>query len=120
MTTKITKDTDARRAQVTHRLNESGLTPQAIGEVLLMVDAIMAGRVPLAHVLVAAKEVCRECELSSTHQHVADALACLAGEVMHYEDPSLASHADGAPGRTRSGSENWNDKRQGRVGQAQA
>ena len=84
-----------------------------------MVDAIMAGRVPLAHVLVAAKEVCRECELISTHQLVADALACLAGEVMHYENPSADGHA-GGPVRTRSGSEIWNDKRRGRAGQAQA
>jgi hypothetical protein len=104
---------------VIHRLNESGLTPQAIDEVLLMVDSIMAGRVPLAHVLEAAKEVCRECELSSTHQHVADALACLAGEVMHYEDPSLDGQA-GGPGRMQSGDAYWNDKRRGRAGQAQA
>jgi hypothetical protein len=63
--------------------------------------------------------VCKECELVVTHQHVADALACLAGEVMHYENSSNGGQV-GGPGRTRFGSENWNDKRRGRAGQAQA
>lgn len=120
MTNKISKDTESRRSRVIHRLNDSGLTTQAVDEVLLMVDAMMAGRVPLAHVLVAAKEVCTECELGSTRQHVADALVCLAGEVMHYENPSVDGHVGGAIEGTRSGNENWNDKRRGRAGQAQA
>jgi len=119
VTTKMTKNADARRIRVIQRLNDSGLTPQAVDEVLLMVDAMMAGRVPLAHVLEAAKEVCKECELLVTHQHVANALASLAGEVMRFEDPSLDGQP-GGPGRTRFGGENWNDKRRGRAGQAQA
>jgi hypothetical protein len=119
MTAKITKDTESRRNQIIHRLSESGFKPETIDQILLMIDAIMTGHTPLAHVLVAATEVCRACQLSSTHQHVADALASLAGEVVHYEDPSLEVHA-GTPDRARSGNACWNDKRRGRGGQAQA
>ena len=120
MTTKITKDMEARRNQVIHRLNESGFKPETIDDILLMIDAMMTGHTPLAHVLVAVTEVCRACELNNTHEHVANALECLAGEVMHYEDPSVDGHAGGVPVGMRSSIENWNDKRRGRAGQAQA
>ena len=90
---KMTQDTDARRTQVIHRLKEFGFNPQTIDQILLMIDAVMTGRAPPADVLVGAKEVCKECDLSSTHQHVANLRTCAAGEVMQYQALSLDIHS---------------------------
>jgi hypothetical protein len=115
----MTQDMDASRIQVIHRLSESGFKPQMIDQILRMIDAMMTGRAPLAHVLVAAAEVCKVCELSRTHQHVANALACLAGEVLQYLDPPVEDQS-GAPRRTPFGVAYWDHKRRGRVDQLQA
>jgi hypothetical protein len=117
--TKMIQDMDARRTQVIHRLKEFGFHPQTIDQILLMIDAVMTGGAPQADMLVGAKEVYKECDLSSTHQHVPTLLTCAAGEVIKYQSPSLDTHSD-APRRTRSGSACWNDKRRGRVGRVPA
>ena len=106
----MAQDTDVRRSEVIHRLNESGFTPQMRDQILHMVDAMMTGRAPVAHVLVAAAEVCKVCELSRTHQHIADALACLAGEVLQYLNPPLDDQG-GAPHRKPFGVAYWDYKR---------
>jgi hypothetical protein len=65
-------------------------------------------------VLAAAAEVCDLCGLSSTRQHVADAISGLAGEVLQYRNPSLDDHSDD----TRfigSGIAYWNPIEQGRA-----
>lgn len=90
----MTQDMDAKRNKVIDRLNDSGLKPRTVDEILTMIDGMMTGRPSLAHVLLAAKEVCKVCELSRTNQHVADALASLASEVLQYSDPSLGGHGD--------------------------
>ena len=112
----MTQDTDARRVQVIQRLKQAGFAPQMSEQVLGLVDAIMTGRAPLAYVLVAAMEVCRVCELTRTHQHVADALACLAGEVRQIQNPSLDDHL-GAPRRPRADIVYWHHESQGRAEQ---
>ena len=90
MASKMTQDADASRTQMIHRLNESGFQPRTIDQILRMIDAMLTGRIALAHVLVAAMEVCKGCELSRTHRHIANALECLADEVMQEQTPSLA------------------------------
>jgi predicted Zn-ribbon and HTH transcriptional regulator len=110
----MTQNTDARRDQVIRRLQESGFKPQAADEILRMIDDMMAGRATLAHVLVAAAEVCKTCGLISTRRHVTDAMACLAGEVLQYRNPSL----DGQPDDSRPtgpGIAYWNPVEQGRA-----
>jgi hypothetical protein len=110
----MTHNIDARRDQVIHRLQESGFKPQAADEILRMIDEMMTGRATLAHMLTAATEVCKVCGLSSTRQHLADALACLAGEVLQYRNPCLDDHSDD----TRSigtGIAYWNPVEQGRA-----
>jgi hypothetical protein len=79
-----------------------------------MVDAMMTGQPTLAHVLVAATEVCNVCELSRTQQHVADAVACLAGEILLHQTPSLDDDSC-APHHKQSGPVYWNHKHQRRV-----
>ena len=98
----MTQDMDARRDEVIDRLSESGFTPQVADGILRMVDAMMTGRAPLANVLVAATEVCKVCDLSETHGHVADAVACLAGEVLVCHDPYW-DHPSDATGSQRIG-----------------
>jgi hypothetical protein len=115
----MTHDTDAGRSEVVQRLNQSGFTPQARDQILRVIDAMMTGRAPLAHVLVAATEVCRACELSGTHQRVADALACLAGEVRQYQNLA-ADDRSGPALRARAGVACWNPKRRVRDQEAPA
>ena len=110
----MTQNADARRDQVIHRLQESGFKPQAAGEILRMIDDMMTGRATLSHVLAAATEVCKLCGLGNTRQHVADALACLAGEVLQYRNPCLDDHSDDTRS-TRSGIAYWNPIEQGRA-----
>jgi hypothetical protein len=84
-----------------------------------MVDVIMTGRSPLAYVLVAATEVCKVCELSRTHRHIANALACVAGEVLQCKDPSVGDKSV-ASSPTPPGMDCWNDTLPRRVKQAMA
>lgn len=98
----MTQDTDEKRIQVIQRLSEAGFNPRAVDQILLQVDAMMTGHATLAHVLVAATEVCKVCDFSSTQKHISDALECLAGEILYYENPSLNAHSSETPG-TRSG-----------------
>ena len=88
----MTQDADADRTQVIHRLKESGFEPQTIDQILLLIDAMMIGLPAVAHVLVAVTEVCKACGLDKTHQQVADALACLAAEVLQYQNECLDAH----------------------------
>jgi hypothetical protein len=111
-----TQDMDTRRSQVIHRLQQSGFTPPMSAQILSMVDSIMTGHTPLAHVLVAAAEVCGVCGLGKTHQHVADALTCLAGEVLLLQTPSLNDDS-AAPHHKEASSVYWNHKRQARAEQ---
>jgi hypothetical protein len=98
----MAQNTDAGRNRAIRRLNESGFKPQTIDQILQMIDAMMTGHATLAHVLVAATEVCRACDLDETHRHVAKALECLAAEVMQYQD-AFPDDPSGAVRRTRFG-----------------
>lgn len=115
----MTQDTDVRRSQVIQRLKQAGFAPQMSDQVLSLIDAIMTGCAPLAYVLVAATEVCKVCELTKTHQHVAAAVACLAGEVLQCHAPSLGDQS-GAPRHPRRETIYWTQKRLGRVERNQA
>jgi hypothetical protein len=88
------------------RLSETGFKPQTVDQILLVIDAMMTGRVPLAHVLVAVREVCRVCGLGGTHQRVSEALASLAGEVLQRRNSGSDDHSDG-PRRRRFGIACW-------------
>lgn len=101
------QDTDKRRDKVIQRLKASGCEPRKCDQILHLIDAMMTGRAPLAQVLVAAKEVCKVCDLRGTHQHIDNALACLAGEVMQYHKPSLDDDS-GPARRKQSDSACWN------------
>ena len=110
----MTQDTDAKRIQVIQRLNEAGFKPPTIDHILGMIDAMMTGRAALAQVLVAVTEVCKACALSGTHQHVANALACLEGEVLQYQNPALdddsaalIARALAVPAGNTSGQAGW-------------
>jgi hypothetical protein len=115
----MTQDTQARRSQVIRRLHKSGFTPNMRDQILRMVDAMMTGRAPLAHVLVAAAEVCKVCELGRTNQHIDNALGCLAGEVLQYLNPP-AGDQDVSPRRTPFGVAYWDYRRRGLVMEALA
>jgi hypothetical protein len=115
----MTQSMDVRRSQVIERLKEAGFAPHMSDQVLGMVDAIMTGRAPLAYVLIAATEVCMVCGLDETHRHVADAVSCLADEVLLYQKPSLGDTA-GAPHRPRRDTIYWTRKRRGAAEQNQA
>ena len=91
----MTQDQDTRRDHVIERLKASGCEPRKCGQILKLIDAMMTGRAPLAQVLVAAKEVCKVCELNGTHELLDEALACLANEIMQLGKP--ASDADPGP-----------------------
>jgi hypothetical protein len=80
---------DVSRTQMVHQLNEAGFEPQAIDKILWMIDAMLTGNTALAHVLVASAEVCKACQLSGTHRHIANALGCLAQEVTQSSIPPL-------------------------------
>ena len=113
----MTQDTDVRRLQVIQRLNEFGFKPQTIEEILLLIDSMMTGHAPLAHVLVAATEVCNVCELSKTQRHVVDALSCLSSEVQQFQNLSDQS---GIPRLIRSGIACQDQKNLSQGEQAQA
>lgn len=115
----MTQDMNAKRVQVIDRLNQSGFKPETIEQILEIIDLIMTGRAPLAYVLVAATEVCKVCELSRTHRHVANALACVASEVLQYMDPSVDDES-GAYSPTPLGTDCWNGTLPRRVKQAMA
>lgn len=76
---KMTKNLHAR---VTHRLTEVGFPEPTAIRIAGLTNAILEGITPLAQVLVAAMETCRACGLTKTHLRLADAVACLAAEVM--------------------------------------
>lgn len=74
--------TKTLRTQVTRRLRGVGFPEPTAIRIAGLTNAILEGITPLAHVLVAAMETCRACGLTKTHLRLADAVACLAAEVM--------------------------------------
>jgi len=92
--------------QVIQRLTESGFKPQSVAQILHLIDAVMTGHATLAHLLVAAAEVCKVCELSTTHQHLTDGLVSLASEIPHFQAGSVDGHS-GTTSSMQFGIANW-------------
>lgn len=90
------EEMNSKRMLVISRLNKAGFMPRRIDRIMRLIDDMMGGHALLADVLVAAGEVCTVCDLHETHQRVAGASTCLAGEVVRYMDPSV-SQIVGAP-----------------------
>lgn len=69
------------RLRIVQRLDQLQMTPEGVAIVMGLVDEIMGAQRPLAHVLMAAVEVCEVLQLTRTRQAAGAALATLLDEL---------------------------------------